>query len=504
MLNRILKMFMAQGSNVGVVLITQLLLPPVFLHAYGVARYGEWLVLSASIAYLANLNFGISTYASNELSILRQCNAIEEYRKLQASTIVLLLAICLAGILITAGISMLPLDRLLHLSLISRTEASWTAFFLGLQMICTIIGSYYQNLFMVIQETHRGVMWWNARRLAGTLAAVPLAFLHLSFSWVSFGIFIATLVTAVGTFIDLKLRMHGLPLGLNGANWATAKSTLKPSGMFAMVFTQTYLVFSIPAIILQRLLGPEVVVLFTISRTLLGIARQFLSTLTNSIAPEITFSFGAGDFPKLLEIFHYSERVVFSMIPVANLGTLLMSPLLIQLWLHKSGLFEPWTYALMALVSAVMSMREHKQFFQFSTNTHHRLAHILFWGNIAMIAVSIPITANFGLHGFMVTWLVSESIQMALLYFENKKLFRSDPSITMTPVLKLAVLMGVALPVCTFVVDYSVHRSEMAQGALGVIGTTLVFLICYWLFGLKVVQQRFLARIAARQQANLV
>lgn len=504
MLKRVLKMFTAQGANVGVVLITQLVLPPVFLHSYGVARYGEWLVLSASIAYLVNLNFGISTYASNELTILRQRNQIDEYRRLQSSSIALTLGICLLGVLISAGISLLPLDRLFHFTTMGRAEAGRAAFFLGLGMMCHILASYYQNLFMVIQETHRGVMWWNARRLAGTLAVVPPALLHWSFDRLSFVGFIATLVIALATFVDLKLRMRGLPLGLQGANWATAKSTLKPSGMFAMIFGQTYLVFSVPVIILQRLLGPETVVLFTISRTVLGTARQFLSTLTSSIAPEITLTFGSGDRKKLLDIFHYSERVVFAMVPVANLGAFLLAPFLIHFWLHKNGLFDGSIYALMALVSGVMSMREHKQFFQFSTNTHHRLAHIMFWGNIAMILVSIPMTVWFGVRGFMVTWLVSESVQMGLLYFENKKLFDADPSITMWPVLKLGALMGLALPACMAVVNYSRHHGQVEQGALAALGATVIFLVCYWLFGLNVVQQRVLARWSARRQASLV
>jgi O-antigen/teichoic acid export membrane protein len=298
--------------------------------------------------------------------------------------------------------------------------------------------------------------------------------------------------------------MQGLPLGLSGANWVTAKSALKPSGMFAMVFTQQFLLFQVPVILLQRLLGPEVVVLFTISRTIFSFARRMLTTFTNAIAPEITFSFGSGDMKKLLEIFHYSERVVFSMIPVANLGTLLFSPILLVVWLHKPGLFEPWTYGLMAVISGVMSMREHKQFFQFSTNTHKRLAHIVFWGNLLMIAVSIPMTMRFGVRGFMVTWLVSEATQMAMLYFENKKLFHHDASITMWPVLKLAVFMGIGLPLSMKLVEFTRQHSRLDQGGMALAGTAVLFGAAYWVFGLNLVQQRLLARYSARKKANSV
>jgi hypothetical protein len=233
-------------------------------------------------------------------------------------------------------------------------------------------------------------------------------------------------------------------------------------------------------------------------------ARRVLSMITNAIAPEITFSFGDRNLKKLLDIFHYSERVVFSLVPVANLGTLLLSPLLLTVWLHRPGLFDPWTYALMALTSGVMSMREHKQFFQFSTNTHRRLAHIVFWGNLIMIAISVPMTIWLGIRGFMYTWLVSESTQMAMLYFENRALFNDDASISMTPVIKLAAFMGIGLAPCIVLADYARRHSRLEDAGIAMAGIVVLFAAAYWVFGLNLVQQRILARLSAWRQASSV
>jgi O-antigen/teichoic acid export membrane protein len=502
MLKRIFKMLGAQGTWIGLNMIVQFLLPPVFLRYYGVAKYGEWLVLSATLAYLSTLNFGITTYTSNELTILRQRGDLDLYKRLQASTLAFLLVLVFVGTALCAVIGLLPLPALLHFTNVSRADAGWTAFFLGLQVMAQVLFGYYNNLYMVIQETHRGQMWANWRYFAPTVVAVPLAMHRASFGTIAFGQFAGITALGVITIFDLRRRMHGLPLGLAGANWPTAKAALKPSGMFAMVFTQQFLLFQVPVILLQRLLGPEIVVLFTICRTIFSMARRILSVITNAIAPEITFSFGIGDLRKLLDIFHYSERVVFSLVPVANLGTLLLSPLLLGIWLHKPDLFDPWTYALMAVTSGAMSMREHKQFFQFSTNTHARLAHIVFWGNLLMIAVSIPMTLWLGVRGFMVTWLVSESTQMALLYFENKKLFNADPSISMIPVLKLAAFMGIALAPCLALTDYARRHSRLEDASIGAAGTVVLFAAAYWVFGLKLVQQRLLSRFSSRPQIN--
>jgi O-antigen/teichoic acid export membrane protein len=486
-------------AGMGITLITQLILPPVFIHYYGMSKYGEWLVLSAALGYLSTLNFGITSYASNELTMLRKRGEMEKYCELQGSTLALLLSVIGIGLAITSTVFFLPLAKLLHLSTISPSDTLLTAFFLGLQAMTSILQIYYINLFMVVEVAHRGWGWDNARRLGTTLICVPLAALGVRFPVIAIGQFAAALITTLLTIYDLKRRMAGLPLGLQGANWKTAKASLAPSGMFAMVYTQQFLIFQAPVIMLQWILGPSIVVLFSISRTILSTARQMLVVISSSIAPEITLSFAERDTKKLLNIFHYSEKIVFAVIPIANLGAFLFSPILLQVWLHKPGLFDPLTYGLMALISCAMSMREHKQFFQFSTNTHKRLSIIVFFGNILMIAVSIPFTQKFGLYGFMSVWLISEMSQMALLYHENKKLFHHDPSINFIPVLKLSLVMLASLPFCIWGVDYARQRSMLLVGAVAMVGTSLLVAESYFVFGLKDIWNQIRLRMPGQE-----
>jgi O-antigen/teichoic acid export membrane protein len=500
MIQRIIKMLGAMGAGVGVTLITQFLLPPAFLHAYGVSEYGEWLVLSATLSYLNTLNFGITTYATNELTMLRKRGEMVKYRELQGSTLALILCVIFIGLGVISLVFLLPLARLLHLSTITPLDAILTAFFLGLQAMVNILAAYYNNLFMVIEETHRGLGWSSARRLSGVLISLPLILLRAHFFMIALGQLVVVVLVSLVSIYDLRRRLGGLPLGLQGANWKTAKATLAPSGMFAMIFAQNFLTYQAPVILLQWILGPAVVVLFSISRTILSTARIVLSSITNAISPEITFSFANRDLKKLLKIFHYSEKIVFGIIPVVNLGAFLVSPILLRVWLHKPLLFDPFTYGLMALISGAMSMREHKQFFQYSTNTHKRLAIIVFFSNLLMIGVSIPLTMEFGLHGFMFAWLASEAAQMALIYVENKKLFNNDPSISFIPVLKLAAVMLVSLPICEYLVRFAEPRSLAMLGMVCVMGILMLIVESYFVFGLKDVLGEFRRRM--RSAAN--
>ena len=485
MIHRILKMLGALGTSTGLTLLTQLMLPPAFLHFYGIRMYGEWIVLAGTLSYLATLNFGITTYASNELTMLHKRGDLEQYRKVQGSTLALLIGMVCIGLAVTSTVFFLPVARLLHLSAIAPGDVTLTAFFLGLQILANILAGYYNNLFMVVEKTHRGLMWGMARSFGATVVCFVLILFRVRFPILALGQFLAVCVIALASVYDLKQRLGALPLSLDGANWQTAMKTLKPSGMFAMILGQQILTYQLPVNILQWILGPSVVVLFSTSRTVLSSARQLLSPITNAIAPEITFSYANRDMKKMLYIFHQSERIVFAGIPIANLGAFLFAPIIVHLWLHRPGLFDLNTYALMALISGAISMREHKQFFQFSTNVHKRLSIIVLCANVAMIACSIPLVIEFGLYGFLFAWLVSEVTQMGLIYLENRKLFEHDESITFTPVLKLMLMMVVALPVSMALLHFAVERSLGVVAVVAVMGESALIAASYFVFRLR-------------------
>ena len=224
-------------------------------------------------------------------------------------------------------------------------------------------------------------------------------------------------------------------------------------------------------------------------------ARQLLQTATSAVAPEITFTFGMGDMKKLLVIFHNSEKIVFALIPVVNLGVFLFSPLLLYVWLHKPGLYDSSVYALMAVISGAISVREHKQFFQFSTNTHEKLSYIVFFGNLAMILTSIPAIYEFGMQGFLWIWLFSEVFQMLLIYNENRVLFDRDPSISIVPALKLVGIFALCVPLCVALIHFTQGRSFETLSLIGIAGIALLTVQSYYVFGVKDVYALFQKRI---------
>ncbi|MFC1490477.1 hypothetical protein ACFL6K_04635, partial [Candidatus Latescibacterota bacterium] len=64
---RLFKGIAANIVNKGIVVLTRIILPPLFLKTWGVIGYGEWLLLSSVVAYLSFADLGGQTYIINRM-----------------------------------------------------------------------------------------------------------------------------------------------------------------------------------------------------------------------------------------------------------------------------------------------------------------------------------------------------------------------------------------------------------------------------------------------------
>ncbi|MDP9065074.1 MAG: hypothetical protein M3O06_04305, partial [Pseudomonadota bacterium] len=120
-LQRILRMLASFFTGQGVSIVSQLLVPPFFLLRYadGVEVYGEWLALSAAVTYLGTLNYGIQTYANNQMTIIYNRGDVDAAKSVQSSALRLLLL--LIGVVAMAGVTVffMPVARWLNLHRVS-------------------------------------------------------------------------------------------------------------------------------------------------------------------------------------------------------------------------------------------------------------------------------------------------------------------------------------------------------------------------------------------------
>jgi O-antigen/teichoic acid export membrane protein len=464
-----------------------LLVPPFFLHRYanGVEVYGEWITLSAAIAYLNTLNYGIQNYSCNQVTILYNRGEVEEAKAVQASAFRLILMAVLVPAITGASVLLMPLSRWLGLKHIDSRAASITVFLLILQLVINWCFSFIASSYMAVGEAHRGTNWVNAQRLAAALAMAALLWNRSSFPVLALTQVASIVLFVILLVIDMRIRAPLLLPEWRLGSWNRARAMAKPTGWFALLAVSGFLQWQGPVLVIQMILGPASVAVFALTRMVFNMSRQIMVVITVSISQEITHLVGQRDWAQLRRLYEVSEKVVLLLVPPMTMGTLLAMPFLFSIWLHKRSLYEPAICLTMAAISAVMGIKEHKYQFQWSSNEHSGLSRFMLIAYTAMLGLSVPMLKAYGIEGFLAVWMITEIAQVVYILHLNKRLFPGETSISTAPVIRL----GVVLAVCFTLVAWPCwHNADWPLSAvIGVAVTAAagLALASYFLFDLR-------------------
>lgn len=483
-LTRILKVMAALLTSNVVNLITKLLLPPIFLLRYGTTLYGEWIALSGAVAYLSTLNFGIQTYVTQDLTVRYQRQELNRYHLQQSTSLRVLLGILGGAAIVCLVIFAMPVQNWLRLT-IPQHVAALALYLLAIQVLLGVLFGYFTGMFMVLSRAHTGVLWVNGLRMAMVLVTSAGAWMRFSFPVLAAS---QVAVYMVGTgLVLLHIRRLAPSIFPQVHLWdrSAVRAILRPSGYFGLISMSTFLSYEVPVLILQREAGPVVVVAFTVMRTIFSMCRQILNAPTQALGPEITRLFGREEWRELTVVYSYSERLIFSLIPVVNLGVLMISPVLLALWLHKPKLFAVLPYVLMAGISMTLSAKEHKFQFQFSTNTHEQLARIMFFSYIALAICSIPMVRWHGMVGFLCAWFAVEMFQLIRIVGLNRSLFAHTGEHRLTYVYRLGILGVAELLVAGWLSLHTYHLAYWIQFIAGVGVSMSAALLAFFFFDMR-------------------
>ena len=274
------------------------------------------------------------------------------------------------------------------------------------------------------------------------------------------------------------------------------REVLKPSGSFGLLYTSNFLVFQVPVILLQRILGPAAVVVFSLTRTIFSMSRNVLTSMTQAIGPEITELYGKRSWSRLFRLYELSERVIFALVSPVSIGTLLATPLLMTVWLHKRGLYDPYICLPMALISGIMGIKEHKCQFQTCSNQHMMLTRLMVWSYVGMVVLAVPMIIYFGILGFLVVWFAAEVFQVLAVLRLNRRLFSGVSRLDFSPVNKLFVLMSGATVVGGWLAVTVGQKSLPIITVTTILFVAVLLIISYPLFGLQEVRSYLRNRVA--------
>ena len=448
--------------------------------------------------YLNTINYGVQTYANNQMTIHYNRGELATCKGIQSTALKLLLWVILALSPLLAVIMLLPIGHWLGLRHATNYQASLTLCLLVLQVFVNMIFSLFANGFMVVGQAHRGQNWGNLLRLTMVLSLAVFAWQRASFPVLAMTQLASNVLFTVLVLIDIRVTAPVLMPSLRHGQPGMMRAILKPSGLFGLLSLSNFLNWQAPVLLMQKFLGPTSVAVFSLTRTIFSMSRQLLIVLTYSIGQEITHLVGQKNWKQLHRLYDLSERVAMMMIPLTCVGVLLASPLLFTIWLHKRELYLPTICILMAIASAVMSIKEHKYQFQTASNQHEKLSTMMIISYSIMLLVAFPLVLHMGLAGFILAWIATEIYQTAFILRLNFSLFPREYHISSAPMLRLTLVTILAFAAAAWPAYHADAESLPTVVGISVLYMAGLAVVSYFAFGIGEVRIVLQAKLKAR------
>jgi O-antigen/teichoic acid export membrane protein len=388
---------------------SNLMLVPLFLSFWKAERYGEWIALSALVAYLSTADFGMNSAASNALLSAYARKDHSRYRSLQASSMAFYIAVAAAVTVAVGAICIYcPVAEWLGVSHIESGTAAAIIWLLAARLMWSMPASQIWNIFRSTGNLPLTQWFGNAYAILLTAVTAVVLVLHgrvlalAAWSWLPMLVCVACAwVTVRASHADLLPR-------LSEANMRDARSLLRPSMWFGIMMLATAIALNGPTLLVARALGGVAVALLVTTRTLANLVQQLISILCNAIWPELTHMESVGNYATLRSANRLvTAACIFGAISLS--GTLwFQGAEVLRIWTRGRLVADPWLLRGFLLYVVGRSPWLAGSMIGMATNRNKGLA----WHSLAAAVIGV------GSAAYLMPWLHLVAIPFGLLLGE--------------------------------------------------------------------------------------
>jgi O-antigen/teichoic acid export membrane protein len=350
---RIARGLAANIGGIGVTLVIQIVSVPVFLGAWGVPTYGEWLVLSAVPTYMALSDLSFSAVAGNSMVMLeaagKHADAVALGCRLWSIVTVT------TGIVVLAAVAIaLVFGRAFGSGAgIPASEAQIVLVALFLQVA---VGNQYGVLDAWYRAGGRYPLSAILRQLGrlfefGALMGAVLLGAGPGMAAIAF--LAGSVVGFVVSWVVLRRAVPWATFRPERPHLQTFRELLAPGLAFMAFPIGNGLSLQGFTIVIGATLGAPAVVVFSTTRTITRLALQAMGSINNAIWPELSRSMGSGRLDEARAILRRSVQLALAGALSLVLGLALFGVAIIRRWTH--GLVDPPVQLLFILLLVIVA-----------------------------------------------------------------------------------------------------------------------------------------------------
>jgi O-antigen/teichoic acid export membrane protein len=403
--------------------VIQLVQVPVLMHFWGMGVYGIWLVLTGIPTYLSFSNAGFGSVAGNEMTMLmarkEQDAALGVF---QSCWWWISLVMGIMGAAMSLALWLLPMGRLLHVEVISEHDVSWVLFWLGLSVLFGQLEQLLQSAYRCIARYSYGNSLKSGLSLAAFGAQLVPVMMGYGPRTTAMVFALANIAVTLILCVMVKRDIPWISYGWSHASFKEIKRLTRPSLAFMGFPLGNSLNISGSQFAVNYALGANAVAVFATARTVSRLALQAVEMVKNTVWPELSIAFGAGN----MEVVRTLHRRACQIALLMSLGVVAIVALFGPTFLHRWTLGKvpssPGLVGMLLVVVVFYSLWSTSSTLVAAINLHERLATLYSIATGVTVVVTYFAARRYGLYGAAGSLLLSELIMDAYVLPSSLKI----------------------------------------------------------------------------------
>ncbi len=409
---RILKGVWALSLGVGINLVARIAYPPLFLRAWGVELYGEWLVLSSAVLYLLLSDFGGQLFITNRLNELHAKGDRAGFEKWLHTGMAMFIVVPITVLLLfLAIVAFFPWWSAVSVVRTPHLVVFWVLAALAFQVCASLPLGIVMGVYRAVGMLPRSAMLNNLNQIlqlvlisAGLLAGtrmVGIAFLHM----------LPVIVVVIIALRGLN-RLHPElnVLSLKSADRRLVRQFIRPSGHFFSIQISQALTVQSVLLIVGAMLNSAHVVLYSTLRTVVNSIRQVLAILVNSVWPEMTRFYAREEPQKLVVLFRVVLRITLAAAVVFIILFHYFGTEIFRLWLGRDVGYEQILMDLFLVYVFQLVIWTSCSNVLMSINRHHEISILLLVSSLLTVIFVYAGGKTYGLGGVIAGLIVADVV----------------------------------------------------------------------------------------------
>lgn len=399
------------GANASGQVVTtgiQLLSLPLFLHAWTVAQYGTWLMLSAVPAYFSLADVGVGTVAMNKMTMLHAQGDLR--RSNETFQTALLLTIVVTSLLLLVTMTII---WTIDIGPLKSTDSRITLSLLILVTLLNVYSSLVDAVFRASGQFATGTYLLNAGRLAEWGGGVCALLLFGTMPAVAAGTLIARAATTV-TLVALARSRHAtVEWGIGHASRREFRELMGPGVAFLALPVGNAITIQGTTILVGSLFGAAALTAFNTYRTIARLPIQMLATFSRSLWPEMSRCFGRRDSALLHRLYRRGTLAAIAASGATCLVLYSLGAMIVSKWTGGKVPYDAVVFGLLLAATFANCAWQVGQVLLSATNCHEQLSILYILAAVSCVALAWSLPTSVGMRATAACLVLFEVFMLA-------------------------------------------------------------------------------------------